>query len=189
MSFEITGNLDKSAAYSYEITMNPSSLTVEEVPTSVGSTLIKEWSQRVGIGTKSSMHGEISRIAGYRQVLVHATMEVAVKPKYERVIYIASTEVGIQGFLIGNIVKNTLMVAVLATAPANFLPELYGQDAPPIKGVGSALIEHAKIQAGARGLDSITLRYFEEAKGFYKRLGMIQTEQGFRLSIPKTAFA
>jgi hypothetical protein len=71
-------------------------------------------------------------------------------------------------------------VDALATAPKNLCSF---RNQPQIRGVGGALFNHAITIANCNHLPYLRLRFFDGAEGFYRKMGMSQTEQGFERKI------
>jgi hypothetical protein len=158
---------------------------IKEIPINECTGVIDSWKKQVqAIKNETLSQQEVDNIKRYKSVLTYALIELNKKSSRSNItIYVAKNDFGIQGILIGHVAKNTLMIDELATAPGNFSSVFLKDGWIPLKGVGTGLFEHAKAKAQDMKLSRITLRYFEGAKGFYKRLGMTQTEQGFSLPL------
>src|SRR5579871_2207727 len=113
----------------------------------------------------------------YKQVLSFAKLNASQK---NMVLFAFVIDARIQGIMIGKIQNQALHIEELATAPENL--SLFTEK-PKQKGVGRALIQHAIKLAVDLQLSVLKVRFFDGAIGFYKKLGMIRTEQGFVLDI------
>ena len=112
-----------------------------------------------------------TRLSVCNKVIVNSLLDL----KSDKKLYAIEVDSKIEGILIATIQdkKSTFYVDTLASSPRNLSGETQ------IKGVGSALINRAIQEAKNSGLAFIKLRFFDGAEGFYKKMGMSQTEQGF----------
>ena len=113
----------------------------------------------------------------YKQVLSFAKLNASQK---NMVLLVFESNERIQGILIGKIQNQALYIEELATAPENL--SIFTEK-PKQKGVGRVLIQHAVQLAVNLELSVLKVRFFDGAIGFYKKLGMIRTEQGFILNV------
>ena len=113
----------------------------------------------------------------YKQVISFAKLDASQK---NMVLCAFEIKARIQGIMIGKIQNQAFYIEELSTAPENL--SIFTEK-PKQKGVGRELIQHAIKLAVDLQLSALKVRFFDGAIGFYKKLGMIRSEQGFILNI------